>query len=86
MQSIFVGRYKQGSQKPHRAWDGWVEPEDRSWILFIDNDGHPSLWRYRALDVAAKKERGLDDNINGEYVPEGEWPKGATPAPNQPQA
>ncbi len=33
MQNIKVKRYK--SPKTRRFWEGWIEPDDGSWILFI---------------------------------------------------
>lgn len=33
MCNIIVGRYK----KPEKVgWLGWMEPEDKSWIVFVD--------------------------------------------------
>ncbi len=26
------------------AWEASIEPEDRSWILFVPKEGAPSLW------------------------------------------
>lgn len=41
MQSIKVKRYK----SPAVGFSGSIEPEDRSWVLFIASDGIPSLFR-----------------------------------------
>lgn len=41
MQNIHVKRYEDASA----GYQGSVEPEDRSWVLFIATDGTPSLWR-----------------------------------------
>jgi hypothetical protein len=38
MQNIHVNRY----QNPN-GWQGSIEPDDRSWILFIQDDGSPVL-------------------------------------------
>jgi hypothetical protein len=51
MQNILVGRY---SREPSNGvpgvgtyWQGWVEPADRSWIVFIHADGHPVVYLNR---------------------------------------
>jgi len=36
MQNITIGRYDHPESV---GFSGWVEPEDRSWILFIKDDG-----------------------------------------------
>ncbi len=33
MQNIKVKRYK--NEETRRYWEGWIEPEDGAWILFI---------------------------------------------------
>lgn len=40
MQNIHVKRYADNGH----SYCGSIEPEDRSWIVFIDNEGNPSLW------------------------------------------
>jgi len=42
MQNIKVGRY---SQNDH--WAGWIEPEDMSWIAFIDLEGKATFYLNR---------------------------------------
>ena len=37
MQDIKVGRYDHPSAQEH--WQGWIEPEDRSWIIFVAANG-----------------------------------------------
>jgi hypothetical protein len=50
MQNITVGRYSpnSGNVEPdgslHREWAGWIEPEDRSWIMFVRVDGTPLVF------------------------------------------
>jgi len=47
MSSITVGRYAEGEAvtAEGEGWSGWVEPEDRTWILFLDNRNRPHLYR-----------------------------------------
>ncbi len=44
MQSINVRRY---SNPKAVGWAGWIEPEDRSWIAFIDLEGRPLFFLNR---------------------------------------
>lgn len=46
MQNIHVCRYKDS-----HAFQGSVEPEDRSWVIFIDKDGHATFWRRGELEL-----------------------------------
>lgn len=56
--NITIGRYPCPSQAerdgagPEVGWaadriDSYIEPEDRSWILFVYRDGSPLLWTRR---------------------------------------
>lgn len=47
--NIIVGHYGKDEAKTDigEGYDGWVEPEDRSWILFWDTDGKPELFTMR---------------------------------------
>jgi len=29
------------------GWQGWIEPEDRTWIAFIDMEGRPTFFLNR---------------------------------------
>lgn len=58
MQNIHVKRYS--SQQAGYA--GTVEPEDRSWILFIDLDGAAKLWVRQSVESS-------DGKTESEYVP-----------------
>lgn len=42
MQNITVGRYQHPTTRQY--WQGWIEPEDRSWIMFIDANGAPTVY------------------------------------------
>lgn len=44
VQNIEVGRYEQPEQV---GFAGWIEPEDRSWIIFINLAGQPVLFGQR---------------------------------------
>ncbi len=50
MQNIHVRRYKQPAPG---GFQGTVEPEDRSWVIFIDKEGHATFWRRGELDVCS---------------------------------
>lgn len=43
LMNITVGRYSDAST----GYLGWVEPEDRSWILFVALDGSVQLFTER---------------------------------------
>lgn len=46
MQNIHVRRYQQPAPG---GYQGTIEPEDRSWLVFIDKDGHATFWRRAEL-------------------------------------
>jgi hypothetical protein len=57
MQNLTVGRYIEPSVMT--SYKGWIEPEDRSWIIFLDAEGMPVMyWR----------ERGDDGSVIGDPV------------------
>lgn len=41
MQPIIVNRYHDPEAV---GYVGTIEPEDRSWVVFVPTRGHPSLW------------------------------------------
>lgn len=45
MNNIIVGRYK--NPELLKSWQGWIESEDRSWIMFIGADGSPFVFLNR---------------------------------------
>ena len=51
MQNIHVRRYKDA-----HAFQGSIEPEDRSWVVFIDKDGHATFWRRGELELPVGPE------------------------------
>lgn len=42
MTNIIVGRYAHPTTRKY--WQGWIEPEDKSWIAFIRADGTPVFY------------------------------------------
>jgi len=67
MQNIIIGRYDEITSEEKKKWSknirevisvsdewqGWIEPEDRSWILFIRKDGTPFLFPNRNKKTGA---------------------------------
>lgn len=50
MGNITVGRY----DKPAATgYQGWIEPEDRSWVMFVANDGQPQAFLNRDPETGA---------------------------------
>ena len=45
MCNIIVGRYS--NEELRKTWQGWIEPEDKSWIAFIDVEGKPVFYLNR---------------------------------------
>lgn len=84
MQPIHISRYEPGGQ-----YQGTVVPEDRSWILWVDKNGEPTLWRRVRVpaDPKARADEGVvltmadaestGDTIDG-YIPDivYSWPEG----------
>ncbi len=55
MPYIHIGRYEARDQT---AYAGYLEPEDRTWILFIKRDGTPVLFTDRDPVTGAVKSLG----------------------------
>ncbi len=51
MANVKVGRYS--NPELLRTWQGWIEPEDLSWIMFIGADGSPSVFLSRDPSTGA---------------------------------
>lgn len=49
MPNITVGRYNKDMQD----WQGWLEPEDKTWIMFIRADGSPIVYLDRDPETGA---------------------------------
>lgn len=62
MQNIHVKRYN--PQNKH--WAGTVAPQDDSWVMFIDTDGEPSLYRRVQLEVEPGKVEETFVNVESE--------------------
>lgn len=50
MQQINVKRY---ADPKATGWAGWIEPEDKSWVAFIDLKGHPTFFLNRDPETGA---------------------------------
>lgn len=72
MQKIHVARYSH----PGHGYVGWIEPEDRSWLLFVAADGPPVLMLpVDQTDAEGKTERGFMEahallDANDKEIPE----------------
>lgn len=55
MTNITIGRYRAPQADifsldiaefvpRHRVFSGWIEPADRSWIIFLDDQSRPALY------------------------------------------
>lgn len=53
MSNIIVGRYQNAELR--KTWQGWIEPEDKSWIAFIAADGKPTFYLDRDPETGAVK-------------------------------
>jgi hypothetical protein len=42
MPNLTIGRYDHESIT--KEWAGWIEPADKSWIIYTDTGGKPSLY------------------------------------------
>jgi hypothetical protein len=62
MGNIVVGRYgpDEGTIEPdgsiRQHWQGWIEPEDLSWIAFVDMEGRPTFFLNRDPETGAVLE------------------------------
>lgn len=45
MGNVTVGRYS--DPELQKDWQGWIEPDDKSWIMFIAGDGKPVVFMNR---------------------------------------
>jgi hypothetical protein len=61
MQNINVRRYS----NPHAVggWAGWIEPDDKSWIAFIDIEGRAKFYLERDPVTGGIIERDADGKV-----------------------
>jgi hypothetical protein len=50
MGNITVGRYHDPAET---GWQGWLEPDDRSWVAFVGTDGRPVFFLDRDPETGA---------------------------------
>lgn len=60
MQNLKIGRYTH--PETQASWLGWIEPDDMSWIMFIDADNRPTVFldrdpRHRSRPLAVRGMR-----------------------------
>lgn len=72
MPRIIIGRYSSrggtSSAPPvGQEWRGWIEPEDKSWIVFIAADGSPVFYGRREASGAVV-EPDVGAMVNGRFV------------------
>ena len=48
MPNIIVGRYE-----GETGYQGWIEPEDRSWIIYVADDGSLEVFLQRDPETGA---------------------------------
>jgi len=48
VQNIIVGRY---SELESAGYQGWLEPDDKTWIMYVANDGTPTVFLNRNPDT-----------------------------------
>lgn len=79
MVNIVVGRYSH--PETQKFWQGWIEPEDKGWIMFVAADGQPRVFLDRDPEtgavIAGRDEEGKP---NQHYYPYEGWP-GDPPGP-----
>lgn len=59
MNNIVVTRYPRPADVG--GWQGYLEPEDKSWIMFVDFQGRPVVFLDRDPDTGAVR---VDDTIS----------------------
>lgn len=57
MSNLTIGRYDHESIR--KDWAGYIEPADKSWIIYLHADGKPALYW---------PERDADGGVVGEPV------------------
>lgn len=70
MSNITIHRYH--SADTRKYWQGWIEPEDRSWIVFVRADGSPIFFLERDSESGAVL---VDEDV---HIPYPGWIKRGT--------
>lgn len=73
MPKIKIERYETtgGTEKAPpvgKEWAGYIEPEDRSWILYIRQDGTPFFFAHRDPETGACIEPPISVPVNGQTL------------------
>lgn len=50
MQNIVVGRYEDNDSN---VYEGWIEPEDRTWIMYVKADHTVEVFIHRDSETGA---------------------------------
>lgn len=58
---ITIGEYEK--PKEVGGWSGWVEPHDKSWIIWFDEDHRPTLYNRRREPGGGVIEKVPEDRI-----------------------
>ena len=58
MYNITIGRYAHESIT--KEWAGWIEPADKSWIIYTNADGKPALYFTEREQSGAVIGEGID--------------------------
>lgn len=68
MTNIIVGRYTNPTTLKY--WQGWIEPDDKTWIAFIDREGKPTFYLDRDPSGAVIEIRddGKEYYVNNGYA------------------
>lgn len=61
MDNIRVGRYSH--PKTREFWQGWIEPDDRGWIMFVAADGSPVVFLDRDPETGAVLSDRISDDV-----------------------
>lgn len=60
MVNVKVGRYN--NPETRKFWQGWIEPENQDWIMFVATDGKPVVFLDRDPETGAVLTDRLADD------------------------
>ena len=66
MGNVKIGRYEHESVT--KEFSGWIEPDDKSWIIWLDENGKPAT--YFASREPGGAVVGLGVALNGDVLAE----------------